>query len=70
MAVNEGCLNLMRLGYNALWITPIILSFKGTISYSEGFTAFALVVAFRFCANLFVNNVLSPEQAESFPFRA
>lgn len=68
-AINEGCINLMRLGYNALWLAPILLSFNGIIDYSTGFLAFTLVIILRFSANLYVNNVLGLEQAESFPFR-
>jgi hypothetical protein len=60
---------LIRMAYNVAWWIPILLTFLGTIDYSTGFTAFAAITVVRLGANLYLNNVLEPEQAESFPFR-
>jgi hypothetical protein len=58
------------MAYNAAWLIPILLPFIETIDYSTGFIAFTVITVVRLGANLYLNNVLKPEQAESFPFRA
>ena len=69
--IRPGCgLQLFRQVYNAAWWLPIVLALTGTIDYGTAFIAFGLATAARFSANLYINNVLSPEQAEGFPFRS
>ena len=48
----------------------VVLPFTKAIEYRTGFIAFFIVTIVRATANLFRNNVLKPEQAENFPFRA
>jgi len=61
---------LIFIAYNVVWWIPIVLTFIGTIDYRTGFIAFFVVTIIRAGANLYRNNVLKPEQAESFPLRA
>ena len=56
--------------YNVAWWIPILLPFIGVIDYGTGFIAFAVITFLRLVANLYRNNVLTLEQAESFPFRS
>ena len=63
-------LNLIFVAYNIVWWIPIVLPFAKVIDYRTGFIAFFLVTVIRLVANLIRNNVLKPEQAESFPLRA
>ena len=63
-------LNLTFVAYNVIYWIPIILPFTKTIDYRTGFIAFFVVVSIRAIANLLRNNVLKPEQAESFPLRS
>ena len=46
-----------------------LLPFFTPIEYSTGFIAFTVIIFVRLVANLYANNVLKPEQFESFPFR-
>jgi hypothetical protein len=60
----------LRRAYNwPLWLV-ILLTFIKTIDYSTGFIAFTVIILVRLGANLYLNNVLKPEQVETFPFRA
>ena len=61
---------LIRLAYNAIWWIPIVLPLVGIIDYGTGFIAFTAITLLRFSANLYLNNALTLEQAERFPFRA
>jgi hypothetical protein len=61
---------VIYIAYNVIWWIPIVLPFTGIIDYRTGFIAFFLVTMIRAAANLYRNNVLNPEQAESFPLRA
>ena len=61
---------LIFIAYNVVWWIPIVLPFIGAIDYRTGFIAFFVVTVIRAGANLYRNNVLKPEQAESFPLRA
>lgn len=62
-------LGLIRLVYNvAFWV--FLLPFVTKIDYSIGFIMFAIVILLRLSANLYANNILKPEQYESFPFRS
>ena len=63
-------LNWIMIAYNAVWWIPIILTFTKTIDYNTGFIAFFIVTVIRLIANLIRNNIIKPEQAESFPLRA
>jgi hypothetical protein len=56
--------------YNVVWWIPVVLPFTRTIDYRTGFIAFFVVTIIRAVANLYRNNVLTPEQAENFPLRA
>ena len=60
----------IRLIFNAVWWVPILLPFIGTMDYRTGFITFGVITVIRLIANLYRNNVLTPEQAEIFPFRA
>jgi len=57
------------VAYNVIYWIPIILPFTKIIDYRTGFIAFFAVIIIRAVANLIRNNVLKPEQAESFPLR-
>ena len=70
-ALKPGCaIQLIRLVYNAAWLLPIVLTFRGTLDYNTGFALFAAVCIVRLIANLYANNVLNAEQYGSFLFRA
>jgi hypothetical protein len=58
------------IAYNFIWWVPIILPFTKLIDYQTGFIAFFIITIIRAVANLYRNNFLTPEQAESFPLRA
>ncbi|MCC6615679.1 MAG: hypothetical protein IT320_19575 [Anaerolineae bacterium] len=69
--IKAGCgIQLVRQIFNAAWWVPIVLALTGTVDYGTGFIAFGLATVARFSANLYMNNVLSFEQAEVFPFRS
>lgn len=71
LPAKPGCgISLSRMVYNAVWWIPILLALAGTITYGAGFIGFAIVTTLRLVANLVVNNVLTVEQAGTFPFRA
>ena len=61
---------LIYIAYNVIWWIPIVLPFTKIIDYRTGFIAFFVVTVIRAGVNLYRNNVLNPEQAESFPLRA
>ena len=61
---------LIFIAYNVIWWIPIVLTFNKIIDYRTGFIAFFAVTIIRAGANLYRNNVLQPEQAESFPLRS
>ena len=62
-------LNLILVAFNLVWQLSIWLPFTNIIDYRTGFRAFFIVTITRLVANLIRNNVLKPEQADSFPFR-
>ena len=71
VSVKPGFTNrLIYVAYNVVYWVPILLPLLGIIDYSTGFVAFIVIILVRLGANLYLNNVLKPEQAESFPFRA
>ena len=61
---------VIYIAYNVIWWIPIVLPFTKIIDYRTGFIAFFIITMIRAAANLYRNNVLNPEQAESFPLRA
>lgn len=61
---------LIYIAYNLIWWVPIVLPFTKIIDYRTGFIALFIITVIRAGANLYRNNLLSPEQAESFPLRA
>ena len=70
-SVNPGCtILLFRLVYNAAWLLPIVLTFRGTFDYTTGFAAFTAICVVRLIANLYANNALNAQQYGSFLFRA
>ena len=61
---------LIFVVYNAVWWLPVVLRILGTIDYGTAFLMFFVLSLIRAVANLYRNNVLTPEQAESFPLRS
>ena len=61
---------LILIAYNVIWWAPIVLGFTRVIDYWTGFVAFLIITLFRAIANVVRNNVLTPEQAETFPLRS
>ena len=61
---------LIYIAYNVVYLILIVLPFTKTIDYRTGFIAFFVFIIIRAGANLYRNNVLKPEQAESFPLRS
>ena len=61
---------LIYIAYNVVYFILIVLPFIGTIDYRTGFIVFFVFIIIRAGANLYRNNVLKPEQAESFPLRS
>ena len=61
---------LIFVVYNAVWWLPVVLRIFGTIDYGTAFLMFFVFTLIRAVANLYRNNVLTPEQAESFPLRS
>ena len=71
VSAKQGCtVQLIRMVYNIVWWIPIVLALFKVIDYGTGFILFAIVTLVRLAANLYVNNALTAEQAEGFPFRA
>jgi hypothetical protein len=61
---------LVYAAYNVLYWVPIVLPFTRVVDYRTGFAVLFVVLIIRTGANLYRNNVLTLEQAESFPFRS
>jgi heme/copper-type cytochrome/quinol oxidase subunit 4 len=61
---------LVFIAYNVVWWIPIVLAFTKIIDYRAAFIAFFVITIIRACVNLYRNNFLNPEQAESYPLRA
>jgi len=61
---------LIYIVYNVVWWLPLVLALIGTIDYRNAFIPFFVIIIIRAIANLYRNNLLSLEQAESFPLRA
>jgi hypothetical protein len=65
-----GTNRLIVIVYNLVWWVPIVLGFTKVIDYRTGFITFAAITIFRAMVNVVRNNVLTPEQAETFPLRS
>ena len=61
---------LIYLAYNVIWWIPIVLVVTKIIDYWTAFTLLFVLTLIRAVVNLYRNNILNPEQAESFPLRA
>ena len=61
---------VIYIAYNLIWWIPIVLAFIKIIDYWTAFLALFVLTLIRAVVNLYRNNVLNPEQAESFPLRA
>jgi hypothetical protein len=61
---------LTMIVYNLIWWVPIVLGFFKVIDYLTAFITFLIITIFRAIANVVRNNVLTPEQAETFPLRS
>jgi hypothetical protein len=61
---------LILILYNLIWWVPIVLGFIKVIDYRTAFITFAAITIFRAMANVVRNNLLTPEQAETFPLRS
>ncbi len=61
---------LIYLAYNAVWWLPILLGFTKLIDYQTAFITFFVLMIIRAGVNLYRNNIIDLEQAESFPLRA
>ena len=61
---------LIYIAYNIFWWIPIVLAVFKIIDLRTAFIALFVLTFIRAVVNLYRNNVLNPEQAESFPLRA
>ncbi len=61
---------LIMVTYNLIWWIPIVLGFFKVIDYRPAFITFFVITIFRAIANVVRNNLLRPEQGETFPLRA
>ena len=61
--------NLIFVAYNVVWWVPMVLAFTSAIDYRTAFIAFFALTVVRLGANLYRNNILKPEQGETFPLR-
>jgi hypothetical protein len=61
---------LIFIAYNVVWWVPILLGFTKVIDYLTGFVVFLIITIFRAIANMVRINVLTLEQAETFPLRS
>lgn len=61
---------LIYIAYNVIWWIPVVLPFTKIIDYRTGFIVLFVVTFIRAIANLYRNNMLSPEQAAYFPLRS
>jgi hypothetical protein len=60
---------LILIAYNVIWWVPLVLGFAKVVGYRTGFVAFMIITVLRAIANAVRNNVLAPEQAQTFPLR-
>jgi hypothetical protein len=60
---------LILIAYNVIWWVPLVLAFIKVVDYRTGFVAFLIITILRAIANAVRNNVLTLDQAETFPLR-
>ncbi len=71
LSVTQSFTNrLIYIAYNIIWWIPIVLAVPKIIDYWTAFIALFVLTVMRAVANLYRNNVLNPDQAESFPLRS
>lgn len=71
VSAEQSSLNrAIYIAYNIIWWVPIVLPLTKIIDYQTGFILLFIVTIIRAGANLYRNNVLSPEQAAYFPLRS
>lgn len=61
---------IIFIAYNVVWWLPIVLGLTRIIDYRAAFIALLLITILRAAANLYRNNMLDLEQAETFPLRS
>lgn len=61
---------VLYISYNVIWWLPVVLVLIGVWSYQEGAVGFLVVTALRALINLYRNNMLTTEGAQSFPLRS
>lgn len=67
----ESTINrLVYIAYNLIWWIPIVLAVIKIIDYQTAFIALFVLTLVRAVVNLYRNNLLTPEQAVSFPLRS
>jgi hypothetical protein len=71
VSIKPGFTNrFIYIGYNVVYWVPILPPLLGIIDYRTGFIVLTVILIARLAANLYRNNVLTPEQAEVFPLRS
>ena len=58
------------ISYNVIWWIPVVLVIAGAWSYEQGTIAFMAITAARASINLYRNNLLTDQAAQSFALRA
>ena len=67
----ESSINrVIYIAYNLIWWIPIVLAILKIIDYRTAFIALFVLTFMRAAANLYRNNVLTPQQAVNFPLRS
>lgn len=67
----ESTINrVIYIAYNLIWWIPIVLAVIKIIDYQTAFIALFVLTLVRAVVNLYRNNLLTPEQAVSFPLRS
>ena len=58
------------ISYNIIWWVPVILVIAAAWSYEQGAIGFMVITAARAVINLYRNNLLTNQAAQSFALRA
>lgn len=61
---------VLFVGFNVVYWVPVVLPIAGVIDYRACCVGFTAIIVTRLVLNLYRNNVLTPQQAVYFPFRA
>jgi len=61
---------VIYIAYNLIWWVPIVLAILKIIDYRTAFITLFVLTFIRAVVNLYRNNVLTPQQAVSFPLRS